>query len=490
MKGFKFPSAFTIIALLIVIVAVLTWLIPAGRYQLDEDGRPIPGSYERLDQNGQGPLEVFLAPVDGMYGIKNAEGFIGTYESGTLFGAIAVALFVLVIGGFITMTMKTGAITAGIRALTTRFGARARLLIPVLMVLFAAGGTTYGMAEETLGFYVVIIALFISLGYDAMTGAALILLGAGVGVLGSTLNPFATGIASDSAGITIDEGMPLRLAMLVVLTTITIIYVMLYARRVRANAASSVVAAQADEHRRYFGKLAGDDDEVPPLDRRRGVILVIFFGTFLFMIFSVIPWSELGVTFLPTLGWYFAELSALFIFAAILVGLIAGYGEGTIVDTFIEGARDFVSVALIIGLARGVTVIMSNGYMTDTILNAFEDLLAGTSAGVFAVLLYIVNIPIAFLVPSSSGQAALVMPIFAPLADFAGVERSIAVTAYQSASGIVNLVTPTSAVVMGGLVLARVGYDRFLRFVGPLLLILFVVTCIFMFVGASFGGGA
>lgn len=222
MKGFKFPSAFTILALLIVIVAILTWVIPAGRYQLDEDGRPIPGSYERLDQNGQGPLEVFLAPVDGMYGIKDADGFIGTYESGTLFGAIAVAFFVLVIGGFITMTMKTGAITAGIHALTTRFGARAQLLIPILMVLFAAGGTTYGMCEETLGFYVVIIALFISLGYDAITGAVLILLGAGVGTLASTLNPFATGIASDSAGITIDQGIVLRLAMLVVLTTITI----------------------------------------------------------------------------------------------------------------------------------------------------------------------------------------------------------------------------------------------------------------------------
>jgi uncharacterized ion transporter superfamily protein YfcC len=219
--------------------------------------------------------------------------------------------------------------------------------------------------------------------------------------------------------------------------------------------------------------------------------LVLFAGAFLVMIYGFIPWNDLwqegwGTDFpLPTFGsFYFPEAAALFFVMAVVVGLIGKLGEEGTVTTIVAGAADFLGAALIIVLARGITVVMKNTYMTDTVLHWMESAVQDASDAGFGLIAFLVNIPIAFLVPSSSGHAALVMPILAPLSDFAEVPRSISVTAYQSASGFVNYVTPTSAVVMGGLTLAKVGYDRYLRFVAPFLAIMFVLICIFVGVGS------
>ena len=216
-------------------------------------------------------------------------------------------------------------------------------------------------------------------------------------------------------------------------------------------------------------------------------MLILFASAFLVMIYGFIPWNDLwqegwGTDFpLPTFAsFYFPEAAALFFVMAVVIGLIAKLGEEGTVNTIVAGASDFLGAALIIVLARGITVVMKNTYMTDTVLHWMEDAVSGTSQGVFGVIVLLVNMPIAFLVPSSSGHAALVMPILAPLADFAGVARAVAVTAYQSASGLVNLVTPTSAVIMGGLALSKVGYDRYLKFVWPFLAAIFVVVCVFV----------
>jgi uncharacterized ion transporter superfamily protein YfcC len=221
---------------------------------------------------------------------------------------------------------------------------------------------------------------------------------------------------------------------------------------------------------------------------------VLFAGTFLTMIYGFIPWNDLwqegfGKDFpLPTFhDFYFPESAALFLVMAVVIGLIARLGEEGTVTTIIAGASDFLGAALIIVLARGVTVVMKNAYMTDTILHWMENAVSGTSAGWFAIIAFIVNLPIAFLVPSSSGHAALVMPILAPLADFAGVSRAIAVTAFQSASGFVNLITPTSAVIMGGLALSKVGYNQYVKFVWPFLVAVFLVVCAFIGISAATG---
>ncbi len=498
--GFQFPSTFAILFAVTIIVAILTWIIPAGVYKLDANGDPEPGTYHQVESSPQGVGDILLAPINGMYGILSkpppvlpedqpnvaGPGNVSVYNEGELYGSIGVALFVLVIGAFITMTMKTGAIAAGIGSVTKALQGREIFLIPVLMLLFALGGTTFGMGEETLGFYPIIIVLFMGLGYDTLTAAATIALGAGLGVAASTINPFATGIASDTAGISISEGMVLRIIMFIVFVAIGIFFVMRYANRVKKDPSRSIVADLRERHRREFLGKESEQEELPKLTTRRKLILGVFGLAFLIMIYSVIPWPP-GFP-LPTLGWWFGELAALFLLAAVIIGIIAGYGDQEIVETFVQGARDFLTPALIIAVARGVTVLMKNGLIIDTILNWLEGLVAGTGSVAFTNLMYIINLPLAFLVPSSSAHATLAMPILAPLADFAKLPRSIVVTAYQSASGLINLITPTSVIIMGGLAVARIGYDRWIRFVWPLLLFILVATMLLMSL-AAFGLG-
>src|SRR5262245_44771618 len=235
-RGFSLPSAYTILFVLIVIVAALTWVIPAGQYDTDETGQPIPGTYHQVEANPQRIIvDSLMAPINGLYGIEGEDGSIDVWNSGELFGAIDVALFILVIGGFLGVTMKTGAIQTGISSIVERFKGREQWMIPILMSVFALGGTTYGLAEEGLAFYVLIITVMIAAGYDAIVGASLLLLGCGIGTLGSTINPFATGIASGFAGTTIDEGLIGRLIILVIGTAIGIWWVMRYAGRVKAD---------------------------------------------------------------------------------------------------------------------------------------------------------------------------------------------------------------------------------------------------------------
>jgi uncharacterized ion transporter superfamily protein YfcC len=500
-SGFQFPSTFAILFAVTILVAILTYIIPAGVYNLDAKGDPIPGSFHQVASSPQGVSAILLAPINGMYGILSkpppvlpedtpneaGQGNVSVYNEGELYGSIGVALFVLVIGAFITITMKSGAIAAGIGSVTKALQGREIFLIPVLMLLFALGGTTFGMGEETLGFYPIIIVLFMGLGYDTLTAAATIALGAGLGVAASTVNPFATGIASDAAGINISEGLVLRIIMFVVFVAIGIFFVMRYARRVKADPSRSIVADLRERHRREFLGKESEQEELPELTSRRKLILGVFGLSFLILIYSVIPWNDLGLPF-KQLNWWFGELAALFMIAAVIIGIIAGYGDQEIVETFVQGARDFLTPALIIAVARGVTVIMKNGLIIDTVLNWLEGLVAGTGSVAFANLMYIINLPLAFLVPSSSAHATLAMPILAPLANVAKLPRSIVVTAYQSASGLINLITPTSVIIMGGLAVARIGYDRWFRFVWPLLLFILVATMILLSL-AAFGLG-
>jgi uncharacterized ion transporter superfamily protein YfcC len=402
---------------------------------------------------------------------------VDVWNYGELFGAIDVAMFVLIIGGFLGVTMKTGAINAGIAWVVEKLKGKERWMFPILMTIFAIGGTSYGMCEETLAFYALIITVMLAAGYDGLSAGALILLGAGIGVLGSTVNPFATGIASGFAGTTLSEGLIGRIVLLVIGTIIGIIFVMRYAEKVKKDPEKSLIFDVKAENEKQFLSGSGEGTDFGKFTGRHKVILVLFFLAFVVMVYGVIPWEDLGIA-IPTWWWWFPEMTACFLFFGILIGIIGKLSEKTLVDTFIDGARDMLGVALIIGVARGITVIMNNGLITDTVLYWAEQAVAGLGGIGFIIVTYVLYLPLSFLIPSSSGLATVSMPIMAPLAQFAGVPSYLVVTAYQAANGLINLITPTSAVVMGGLAIARVGYGTWLKFVWPLLALLLVLSIV------------
>ena len=454
----RFPTAYTILFALIVVMAALTWFLPAGQYQraanaaLGKDA-PVPGTYQVVEAAHQGVFDVLMAPITGFYN-----------QSTGMANAIDVSLFVLIIGGFLGVVNATGSINTGIERVMLRMKGREKWMIPVLMLLFAAGGSTYGMAEETLAFYVLLIPLMIAVGYDALTGVAVIMVGAGVGVLGSTINPFSTAIASNAAGIPFTQGLGLRLVILAVGWLICVGYVMRYAERVRKDPSKSLVAElQASNETHFLRNRDAHRDAL--LSRRQQLILVLFGATFVVMVWGV-----------ASQGWWMAEMSALFLASAILVGLVGWLGEKPFTSAFVDGARDLLGVALVIGLARGIVVIMDQGKITDTILHTFEGWITGMPNVAYVNALFATEGLLSLLVPSTSGLAVLSMPILAPLSDFAGVPRHLAVTAFQTSIGITNLVTPTYAVVVGGLAIGRVPYQRWVRFIWPLMLMLTVLS--------------
>ena len=460
MKKFHMPTAYTILFLLLFLVAAATWVIPAGEYQRQgEDEVPVAGTYARVEQQPQGVGDVIQASFHGFY------------------DAVDVALFILMVGGFLGVVMKTGAIDAGVSNVICILGGREILLIPVMMVLFSLGGTSFGMWEETMAFYPLLIPVFVAAGYDPLVGIAVVLLGSGAGVLASTVNPFATGIASGFAGVSLGDGLMVRLVMLAVFDAAAIWYVMHYAAKVRSHPERSLVAGFS---RKFESKKGGD---VPDLNGKRKLTLLLFAGVFLVMVYAVIPFDEIGLP-LPALHWWFPELSGLFFGGGVVIGLVYGLKEQELVDSFVAGAADLVGVAFIIGISRGITVLMDGGKITDTVLYWGEHALEGAGSVGFILLVYLIYLPLSILIPSSSGLATLSVPIMAPLGQFAGIGGELIVTAFQSASGLVNIVTPTAAVVMGGLALGDVPYDRWVKFVWKLILIFFLLTIAFLMVSA------
>lgn len=496
-KKFTMPSAYTILFALIAVVAALTWIVPAGIYEYVDPAAsklvPIPGTYKLAEMNPQGIWEILIAPIKG-------------------FGeAQDIALFVLVIGGFLGIVMKTGAIDAGVAALIKKFEGRETLLIPIMMSIFALGGTSFGLAEETVAFYAFMTPVMLAAGFDTVTTMGTILFGSGLGCLNSTVNPFATGVASGFAGISIGDGIVLRASMLVIQVGIVSWMLMRYAKKIKADPSKSVVFSTREDDLEFFLGETGEQvekKEYPELTPERKRVLFFFAITFIIMIIGVIPWAYkfnvnifenfnewlLSIPFLgkllgkvvPLGDWWFSEMTMLFMVMSVVIGLSSGMKEKELISTFVGGARDLLGVALIVGVSRGITIVMNAGGMTPTVLNLGEKTLVGLGKIPFILLTYLFYMPMGLLIPSTSGLATLTMPILAPLAGFAEVPKSVVVTAYQSASGIMNLITPASAVVMGGLALVRVNYITWIKFSFKFLVIIFLTTCAGLIVGVLF----
>jgi uncharacterized ion transporter superfamily protein YfcC len=492
LKKIKFPTAQTILLIIAALVALLTWFVPAGKYStlnyniseniflktdskstltlpatqntLDElnikiplekftNGdiwKPIaiPKSYQELEAKPQGVIEFIKSPIKGVIEASD------------------IIFLVLIIGGLIGIMNKTGAFEAGISWLAEALKGHEYLLIVMVTALIAIGGTTFGLAEETIAFYPILIPVFLAAKYDAMVALASIYIGSSIGTMCSTINPFSTIIASDAAGINWTLGLTGRFIMLAFGSLICIIYIIRYAQRVKKDPTKSIIYDQKETIENLFGNIT---DSSVQLTNRLRLILIVFTLSFIFMVYGV---SQIQ-------GFWFIEMTATFLVSAVLIGIFAQIKESIFVDTFIKGASDLLGVAIIIGIARGITVIMNDGLISDTMLYYASGMTDGMNKGVFInVILYIYG-GLSFFIPSSSGMAVLTMPIMSPLADGVGIGREAVVNAYQYGMGLFAFISPTG-LILASLAIVKVGYDKWLKFIMPLVLILLIFTKIWL----------
>lgn len=491
-RGFRIPSSYTVLFIIIAIMAVLTWFIPAGAYETAKDGGVISGTYKTVASNPQGFFDILMAPVRGMLGVEGTDG------------AIQVSFFILMVGGFLGVVNKTGALDTGIASVVRKNKGREKMLIAILIPLFALGGSTYGMGEETMAFYPLLIPVMIAVGFDSIVAVAIILIGSQIGCLASTINPFATGVAADAAGVSIADGMIWRIIQWFILVGMSIWFVYNYGSKIEKDPSKSLVADKAEEHKEFF-QLQNSGEE---LSKRQRNVLTIFTLTFVIMILSLIPWEDFGIklftnintwlTTMPILGgaigktmgafgtWYFPEITMLFIMMGVLVAIVYRMSEDDFLSSFLTGAGEFLGVAIICAIARGIQVIMNGGMITATILHWGETGLSGLSSQVFIILAYIFYLPMSFLIPSTSGLAGATMGIMAPLGQFSNVPAHLVITAFQSASGILNMISPTSAIVMGALALGRVDLGTWWKFIGKFIVMVMLVSVLLLVVATFF----
>ena len=473
------PSSFTILLLLLAIVAVITVVISGT------SGGAVTAAR---------PSDFFTAPVKGFA------------------DALPVCLFVMILGGFLGMMTETGALDNGIAVLVKKLHGREIMLVPVLMLIFSLGGTTYGMCEETVPFYALLAATMMAAGFDPLVGAATVLLGAGCGCLGSTVNPFAVGAAVDAltgVGIEVNQTIIIGLGLVLwaVTTLISIAFVMNYAKKVKADKGSTILSMQElKDAEEAHGAAAAEVTKDVKLTGRQKAVLGIFTFTFAVMIVGFIPLADLNagvagffdngvydaegnvitqawsavITGLPIGQWYFDEASTWFFVMAIIIGIVGGLSEKKIVDTFITGAADMMSVVLIIALARGISVLMASTGLDVYVLDAAANALAGLSGVIFAPMSFLVYFGLSFLIPSTSGMATVSMPIMGPLAAELGFAPEVMVMIFSAAIGVVNLFTPTSGAIMGGLALAKIEWTTWVKFALKLIVVLSVVCAVIL----------
>lgn len=469
------PSSFTILLALLAIVAVITVIVSGT------SGGAVTAA--RLS-------DFCTAPILGFA------------------DALPVCLFVMILGGFLGMMTETGALDNGIAVLVQKLKGNEIMLVPVLMLIFSLGGTTYGMCEETVPFYALLAATMMAAGFDPMVGAATVLLGAGCGCLGSTVNPFAVGAAVDAltgVGIEVNQSIIIGLGAVlwIVTTAMSIVFVMNYAKKVKADKGSTILSMQElKDAEEAHGKAASEVHKEVKLTGRQKGVLIAFAFTFVVMIVGFIPLADLNegvanffdagavydadgnavvqgwsalITGLPIGQWYFDEASTWFFLMAVLIGIIGGLSEKQIVNTFITGAADMMSVVLVIALARGISVLMANTGLDVFVLDAAANALAGLSGVIFAPMSFLVYFGLSFLIPSTSGMATVSMPIMGPLAVKLGFSPEVMVMIFSAAIGVVNLFTPTSGAIMGGLALAKIEWTTWLKFALKLIVALSVV---------------
>ena len=455
-KKFTLPTAYTVLLIITALIALATQFIPGVQAAKLSD--------------------LVMAPINGLN------------------EAIDIAIFVLLIGGFLGVTTYTGALDAGIGSVVEKLQGRELVLIPVLMFIFSLGGTSFGMAEETIAFAALVTTTMIVAGFDPLVSVATLILGSGCGVLGSTVNPFlvSTSIgALNGVGIEVNQVIVIGTGIVLWLSSllISIYFVMKYAKKVQKDKSATLLSEKEmnDAKEAFIGNK--DSEEVVEFTTKRRIVLGLFALTFAVMVAAIIPWEEFGVTIFAktdfltgsALGsWWFSELAMWFVIMSVIIGLVYQMKEQEIVSAFMNGAADMVGVALVIGVSKGISVMMSTTGLDNYVLSSASSLLSGMSPIVFTIVAFIIYMVLSFFVPSTSGLAGLSMPIFGPLAVSLGFSSEVIISIFSAGSGLVNLVTPTSGVIMGALAIAKVDYASWVKFVSKVLVAIFISSAIIL----------
>ena len=496
-KKFEFPSAYTVIIIVLILVQALTFFIPSGKYStlsydLDDknfvvtnakdETKEEPGTQETLDKYNinisvdkfkDGTLYKPVAIPNTYERIeKPKRGVMGTitqFLNSQVQGiteSVDIMVFILILGGVIGIVNSTGAMNAGMLRLSKKLNGKQKWLIVIVMALIALGGTTFGLAEETLAFYPILIPIFLMAGYDTMTLVATIYLGTAIGTMSSTINPFSTVIASNAAGINFTDGMPIRILMWVLSVGLSMIYTIRYGEKVRKNPETSLVYGEMDtDQLEEFKTQAQGAGE---FTLRQKLTLLIFAAGFIVMIYGV-----------QQLGWYFTEIAVVFLAVLYILAFTAGLKEKVFVNSFVTGAADLLGVALTVGIARSVGIVMESSFVSDTVMNFFSLQISNMNNVLLIIVLFFIYCILGLFIQSSSGLAVLSMPIMAPLADVVGIDRSIIINAYNWGQGLIGLVAPTGLILVS-LSMVNIGFDKWMKFVTKLLLMIILLVLIML----------
>ncbi len=492
----SFPTALTVVMIVIILSAIATWIIPPGSYNrllfekdhfvlstqeknielhakqktLDSLGikidlhkfqhgdirKPVavPGSYHSETKNPQGIVNILEAPFKGIY------------------DSVDIIFFVLMVGGFVSIFYDSGALQKGIAFIAAKMKGKEKNLIIVFTSLFALGGTTFGMAEETLAFYPLVVPVFLAAGYDLLVPVAVIYLGSNIGTMTGVTCPFSVILASDVAGINWSIGSTGRIIMFFITTAITIIYLLRYADKVKKDPSKSLVLKYDGNVQSPFAVV--DASETEKMSRKDKLILLLFGATFGMLIFGVVK-----------LEWWLLEMTSLFFASSLLLAIIMRMKEKVFVEKLIKGAEGLLSVAFIVGFARGVTIILNDGHISDSILFYSANLVKGMTAAIFIVSLLLLYLVLTIFISSTSGMAVLTMPIIAPLGLLVGMGVENIVTVYVLGTGIMNAISPTG-LTLPSISMVNVSYKTWLKFTTPLLIILTIISAIFLVINVMF----
>jgi uncharacterized ion transporter superfamily protein YfcC len=454
MKKKRSFNTLVMIYILVILVAVLTWIVPSGEYKREvKDGKTLvmPNSFNYVKGDPQNIDAVLIAPM---------RGFVQA-------GQIIVFLFI--IGGAFFIIQKTGAITVSVQKLAYKFAEKPHLqkfFIPVTIIIFSLAGAIFGMCEETMPFVLIFIPLCLSLGYDSLVGTAIPFLGAAAGFAGAIFNPFTVGIAQSISELPLYSGLEYRIIIWIISTSSIITFLMIYSKKIKKNPEKSLVY-EIDKERKH--KLHLDNEVQTSFERKHKLILLTFVLAIVILVFGILKFQ-----------WYIYEIAALFFALGIISGMIGKLTLNEITDCFKEGAKDMMGVALIIACARAILVIMTDGKILDVMLYSLAGIITNFHPVFAAQLMFITQGVINFFVHSGSGQAALTMPIMAPLADVVGITRQTAVLAFQFGEGWINPILPTSGVTMGVLGLAQISYNKWFKWMLPIQIYFLIIALLLL----------